>query len=140
MKKIFLLILIVTNINAKTFKDSETGLEWEDNIVVKENERYWEDAKYYCQELVLNEKKDWRLPSIIELLSIFTTDRTPNIKRGFKNILNDEYWSSTEYIYSFTNKVQAAFIVDFGGGNVYDRTFEYTRGVICVRGKEYFGF
>ena len=137
MRQIFLFILIVIHIEANTFKDNDTGLEWQDDFMAKQNEQYWENAKNYCYELVLNGKKDWRLPNVIELLTIFDVHRhPPYIRKGFQNISKEEYWTSTEYYYPHTDKIKAAFIIDFGVGNVYERNFEYKRNVRCVRGNK----
>jgi hypothetical protein len=59
-------------------------------ISPKEYERQlnWYDAMMYCELLSIDEKDDWRLPTIDEL------DYIDNSENDFDN---EFYWSSTEY-------------------------------------------
>ena len=56
-------------------KEYETGLNWH-------------DAKLYCPFFVIDDKIDWRLPSIEELLEI---SNNPN------DLEDNYYWSSETY-------------------------------------------
>jgi hypothetical protein len=87
------------NKNKEVVIDPNRSLIWQDNKEIKQTKRTWANAKKYCQNLELNEYTNWRLPNIEELLSI-TDDKKydPAIKKGFKNIISDYYWSSSSYI------------------------------------------
>jgi hypothetical protein len=78
-----------------TVVSTVTGLTWqqEDN-----NTFYtWEDALAYCNNLVLAEKTDWRLPNVKELASLLLrSGYAPAISEAyFPNTDNLRYWSST---------------------------------------------
>lgn len=58
-------------------------------IAPKEYERElnWNDAMMYCQLLVIDDKNDWRLPTIEELYEIYNSEN---------DFVGSYYWSSTE--------------------------------------------
>lgn len=71
----------------------------------------WNEAKEKVKEL--NNKKylgynDWRLPTLTELQSLITYNKTKNASlletQGFSNIQASYYWSSTTYAY-YTSSV-----------------------------------
>ena len=122
MKKIiFIGLLGLSMVSAKTFTDTRTGLIWQDDKTSKMTQ---EEAVKYCENLegVYN---DWQLPSIDELKSIVDYTRTPAIIEGFENTQSSSYWTSTK-------EGSASFwIVNFADGNdfwFYARSF-----VRCVR-------
>lgn len=79
--------------------DTETALLWQDNSEVKSLKKDWKNANTYCEKLNFGGYDDWYLPTISELESIADYDKyEPAIKKGFKNILPNYYWSSTSYI------------------------------------------
>jgi hypothetical protein len=47
----------------------------------------WHDGMLYCQLLVIDDKNDWRMPSLDELCEIFTSNH---------DFLDWVYWSSDE--------------------------------------------
>lgn len=82
---------------ANTFNDSKNKLMWQDDVEAKTVQKDWQGAIDYCENLTLAGFKDWRLPKHTELRSI--TDKTqynPAIKKGFKNVVSDVYWSSSK--------------------------------------------
>ena len=111
-----------------TVADSLTGLVWQQKAF--ETPMTWEQALRYCENLALNDKKDWRLPNIKELRSI-SDDRLekPSINRTyFPDASSEKYWSSTTEI----NQIGRAWIVDFKYGLVsYGVKYEkyYVRAV-----------
>ena len=101
--KIILLIMIGLSILNADFTrsgdvvtDNTTKLEWQDNEVGSSSN--WEGAIQRCEDLSLGGNSDWRLPNIIELISIVDdTNFNPSINIVFQNTTFYHYWSSTTY-------------------------------------------
>ena len=109
--------------------DTRTKLEWQRNVVAGKNT--WNDAKTYCDALVLSGKSDWRLPWVRELSSIvdkkesnpsIDTDAFPNTPAYF--------WSASLRAGSSSN----AWYVVFTVGYVNNGGVSYALEVRCVRG------
>ena len=133
MKQIFLVAVMVACLEANTVKDNDTGLIWQDNHDAKTIKRDWQGAKEYCQELTLAGYDDWRLPTIKELQSIVDIKRyKPAIKKSFKYVASEGYWSSSEDV----SDAKYAWTVYFDAGGTYSdpRSNEYF--VRCVRGRQ----
>jgi hypothetical protein len=115
MKKIFFsLIMLSTFVFANSYFDNKTNLIWQDNKEVKKNKRNWEDAKSYCDNLVLNGSSRWRLPTRLELLSISDKSKyKPAIKDGFKNTVSDYVWSNSTYKFNSSE----AWYINFNYGS-----------------------
>ena len=64
----------------------------------------WYDGMMYCQLLVIDDKNDWRLPTIEELKEIYNSEN---------NFDGPIYWSSTEY------SGYGAWVQDMSGGGQY---------------------
>ena len=98
---------LIRNDKNQTVYDPNTNLIWLDDIKTKKIKKQFYDAYSYCEKLNLFGYKDWRLPTISELLTILDRKNSPAIKSSFKNIgfTNDNsyydsyYWSSTRYKY-----------------------------------------
>ncbi len=115
--------------------DSTTGLQWQDNDIVKTAERTWQEAIDYCEnDVTLGGHNDWRLPNEKELFSI--ADRSQvnpamdTSSNGFQNFSSNEYWSSTTSMIP----TSYAWIVGFSNGYSchYGKTLNFY--VRCVRG------
>lgn len=108
MKKIILFFIIISiyGVNASdTFYDRKTGLEWSNKTIP-----YLEvkAAIQYCNNLVLDSKDDWYLPSIKELFTLVNFKVKPPIQNAFwssspfeygiymKDYRKDEYWHITK--------------------------------------------
>lgn len=109
-----------------TVSDNATGLMWQkadngEGII-------WSEALGYCEELVLGQKDDWRLPNAKELHSIVDYSRSPDTTNsaainpifGVSSITNERneadypfYWSSTTHI-RYPNSYSDAAYVSFG--------------------------
>ena len=114
-----------------TYIDTDTKLMWQDNKDAKSVYTDWNGAKDYCQNLRINEYSDWKLPSYLELLSIFTYKKDNYIiKDGFKNVTPMNYWSSSENVNSNT----FAWNVDFRVGEATINSKSIKCYVRCVRG------
>jgi hypothetical protein len=114
--------------NQTTWLDPDTGLEWQCESPGRMN---WHDAHSYAQSLIINGKRDWRLPAAGELETLL--DRTiyrPVMREEIPFRDNLSYWSSTTFGPDRSN----AWIVMFDGAYVlsYYKTNAYH--VRCVRG------
>ena len=65
-------MMLVTTILllANTYTDEKAGLIWQDDVAAENVKGYWDDALEYCDNLRLNDKRDWRLPTVRELYSL----------------------------------------------------------------------
>ena len=98
-----------------TVTDLTTGLMWQQETPT--NEMYWEDAIEYCENLELAGHKDWRLPTIEELISLIAFDRhNPAIDTLFfpSTATHHLQWSSTKC----AEYTEAAWLVGFYNGKV----------------------
>lgn len=112
-----------------SWTDPRTGLEWQ---LDPPGEMSWHQAKEYAGSLVLNNRDDWRFPTIRELETLLDRSQYRPIMRTevpFRDTLS--YWSST----TFGIDTQNAWIIMFDGAYVlsYYKTNVYH--VRCVRGK-----
>lgn len=114
-----------------TVTDNVTGLVWQqddNNATVN-----WGDANTYCDDLILANNQDWRLPDIAELQYLVNFGKSnPAINTIMFPTTNvDHYWTSMELGANFE-----AWYLDFSDGsistqNMYTMTPTYAR---CVRG------
>ncbi len=110
--------------------DTKTGLVWQDDVDAIVLKKSWSDAKQYCQDLSLNGKDDWRLPSMKELLSITDKHRyNPAIASEFNNIAPNYYWGSSVY----ASDPKFAWGINFEGGYSDGYAKSDTSLVRCVR-------
>jgi hypothetical protein len=80
--------------SAQTWRDSATGLTW----TVKDNgeDVSFAQARNYCASLDLGGNKDWRLPTIDELKTIFDKSQTKRYKaKGPIELEMPGIWSSS---------------------------------------------
>ena len=133
MKFIFFIIVAINLLLANdTVTDKQTELVWQDNFAAKNIKRGWFGAQSYCRTLVLDEAKDWRLPSIKELQSIIDINReNPAIKKIFKNVADGDYWSSSKDASNY----DYAWSVFFSYGTTLNQSKLYENYVRCVRDK-----
>lgn len=79
-----------TEQNLYTLIDNK--LMWQDNPEAKSTKEHYKEAYKYCDKLDLAGFKDWRVPTLDELQSLY------NIKDKIYNGIGDMYyWSSNEY-------------------------------------------
>lgn len=94
----------------------------------------WSDANEYCENLVLGDEDDWRLPTLTELQTIveIKTGEIAINKDVFQNTEKIHYWTSTPY----PNKENFHWYVHFElGQQGYAPDFMENYGVRCVRTK-----
>jgi len=117
-----------------TVTDNITSLMWQQEN--DNNQREWEDAIAYCEDLDLAGHTDWRLPDEYELQSIVDYGRyNPAIDTTvFPGTNPTFYWSSS----TCANDAGDAWSVSFYAGNPDEDGKTNTRYVRCVRGEETF--
>jgi len=132
--------------------DSTTNLMWQDNKDVVLSNFTWGIAAKYCQRLNFAGYKDWRLPTISELVTIndFTDNGTYSVDKAFLFKSANRYHSSSDACYGslchqknfqlntcgyLDEKIIENLEVDF---NPYDANrSEPTFKTRCVRGGSY---
>jgi len=110
--------------------DKKQNIMWQDN---PESQEYFETitmAKVYCETLILNGYIDWKMANVKQLQSIINIkNKQVAIKKQFKYIKADKYWSNTQNI----SQKERYWFVDFKDGQVdsNSKNEEYT--VRCLR-------
>jgi hypothetical protein len=128
---VFLSTLSILSAEATMIRVANTNLIWEDTTHAEETKVTFNEAKSYCSELELGGFKDWRLPTLQELLTIVDYKRyKPAIIKGFNQVNRDTlYWSSTHYI----KEADEYWGVSFKDGSTSNASINYDRYVRCVR-------
>lgn len=114
--------------------DRETGLVWEK--LPSPNNKKWEDARSYCNNLSVGNRMGWRLPTVQELTSLVdpsvSVSAQPKLPLGhpFSNVQSNLYWSG------ITDSLSTSLVwyVDFGNGRVAIGPKSFYGSVWCVRG------
>ena len=114
--------------------DPATKLMWEDTPHVRETKITQPRAKIYCSELTLGNFRDWRLPTIRELLTIIDYRRvSPAILKAFNYVEEESfYWTQTPV----ADESDAFWGVNFKRGASSKASEYYDRYVRCVRDAE----
>jgi hypothetical protein len=111
-----------------TVTDTETGLTWQQ---AEAGSMTWEEALLYCENLVLADHDDWRLPNTNELLSIVDYDTiNPSIDITRFPAAEAAYWSSTTH----ASIPDMTWIVSFVNGSVFHAYKTGSYPVRAVRG------
>lgn len=139
MKLISLVLLMVSLVYAKTYRNSSSQvviddtnkLVWVDNQTNLLNKLTHEEATEYCASLKHARYSDWRLPSVDEFKTIVDKKNKSNfINRAFRYNHNDGYWADkalwrTLWFY--------ADYMHFVSGTAYYDSRHKTKYVRCVR-------
>ena len=76
--------------------DTNTKLMWQDSRDVEKVNQHWSGAMEYCENLIFAGYSDWRLPIMDDFFSIRDEKRKSiAIAAGFKNVVPNHYWSSS---------------------------------------------
>ena len=114
-----------------TVTDNVTGLTWQQST--PKSTYAWSDAIAYCSTVTLGNLGDWRLPSVIELVSIVDYDvasPTPSIDiTAFPKTPADIFWSST----LVAGAPSEAWYVNFSYGYAISTDVSEINHVRCVR-------
>jgi hypothetical protein len=137
LKKIFFLLFLLFQTllfadvvkSIKAVFDNDNHLMWQDN-----EEVLWKDditmAKVYCNTLILNGYIDWYLPSLKQLQSIIDINNKKGfIKKQFKYVKGNKYWSNTPFI----KDKKYYWYVDFQTGKTSYMQKDTQNFVRCVR-------
>ena len=133
MKALLLSTMILSALSAQqtgvTF-DSGTSLLWQDNATVKKEIFTFAEAKKHCENLVIGEYSDFRLPTIYELQTIVDyKNQNPAILNGFKYTASDDVWSSTPYAY----RSDSYWTIDLKKGTTEPTSERYSKHIRCVQ-------
>jgi len=140
---LILLIILITSVlcgdsrykvNGEIVVDKYSALMWQRSDDGKK--KNWKEAKLYCNDLQLNGYKDWRLPSIDELVSIVDKKKfSPAIDTKVFKCKNSYYWSSTEAVEKGVKVTDARGVLFKNGYNIryYKSYKDYVR---CVRNSD----
>ena len=112
-------------------QDDKTGLIWQDNKEVAENNLNYDEAKKYCRDLEVDGFADWRLPTLREAYTIVDLTRNrPALKNGFEIRDDGRYWTSTLFV---KNPEKEAWYISmsYGEAEAYSKSRIYH--VRCVR-------
>ena len=96
---------------------------WQDEKSTKNN---WLEALDYCNSLNLKEHHDWRLPSVNELISIYSDQKMATAFTN-QNIGKETYVSST----TFAGNSAYAWVVD--STSIFQSPKLNKHLVMCVR-------
>lgn len=112
-----------------TVTDNVTGLMWQQAVPATTYD--WADAVAYCPTLTLAGHSDWRLPSMIELVSIVDYGQyKPSIDPTyFPSTPSEPFWSSSP----FAGSSGYAWNVDFYRGDSHCNVVGGFSRVRCVR-------
>lgn len=100
-----------TNLSASVVKDNVTGLLWQR---VDGGEMTFDAAKKYADTVTINGEKGWRLPTLLEALSIVSIDKNnPALDTAYFTNTKAEYWWTSQEQPSNTTRV---WVTNSGGG------------------------
>ena len=145
MNKIIITTLLYTIISIELlaqareiFKSSNSNLLWQDqaytatelkaykNDINKNKVGDWNYAMRYCQDLIIDKYKNWRLPQKDELLKSYQD------KYSFKHTNKHSYWSST--LSSIDDSKYYAIYFRTGEEAIFDGVVHYY--IRCVHSVE----
>jgi len=114
----------------RTVTDNVTGLMWQQDVPTTTYSQM--GASAYCLASTVGGYHDWRLPSLIELVSIvdFGLWATPPLinATAFPSTTADIFWASTAYVGTADGRY-----VSFQTGHVFHAAATSTYSVRCVR-------
>jgi len=114
--------------------DNKTELLWQLKTKANKRERFgFLQAKNYCQNLILDGLKGWRVPTLYEL-SELAFEKVENEKNflSFFDETEPRYYRTSEEMGDFTD---ASFVVGFKIGSVANVTNDENVFVRCVHDK-----
>jgi len=133
MRNLLILSMLLSVLMAEnhTVKSANSNLMWENSIHSRDIKVDYKEAFNYCKNIKTGTFQDWRLPTLIELLTLVDyTKAHPAIKKEI-TLLNQKkmYWSNTRYV----DESNAFWGVRFKDGSTKNSSSNYDRFVRCVR-------
>ena len=124
-------LLLISTLNAKdVVLDTTTSLVWQDASINKDALVTYEEAQNYCKFLTIDNYKDFRLPTMVELQTLVDYNNyDPAILNGFKYVESTTYWTSTV----FADAHDERWTVDFEKGSRSVKATYYDRHFRCVQ-------
>ncbi len=105
-------------------------LMWQDNNETEKIKISKLEAKIYCKKLHLATKRDWRLPTYSELLTLVNYFRNkPAVIDQINYIVADRYWTASDN----SADVSATWYVDFTYGETGSALRYLKYNVRCIR-------
>ncbi len=111
--------------------DKQTGLTWARNVDLAGGTKSFQEAVRFCQNLVIGNRKGWRLPTKGELITILDTSRSlpalpdghPFENYGGRTHMKSSYWTGTTY----EGNSNSAYYISISYGAVRDelKIFDY---------------
>ena len=106
------------------------NLMWQDEMINTEKKLNQLEFKFYCKNLDLAQRKDWRTPSYQELLTLVNYERIdPSSNEQIKNITSSKYWTSSKSIHEKNKN----WFVDFKYGTTDISSDLEKYHIRCVR-------
>ena len=117
-----------------TVTDAKTGLMWAqtDNM----GHITWHDAKLYCENIILSEYNNWRMPTVEELKTLFDSSQD-----SYETICGHNIKSAPQIELS-CGFVWSSEVLPFPGGySVQAKAFNYSKGYqYSTRMSQYRGY
>jgi len=105
-------------------------LMWQDNEVTISKQLNVLEFKIYCRDLILANRKDWRVPTYDELLKLVDYQKhNPAGKEKIHSIIPNKYWSGSKSLIEADNY----WYVDFKDGTTNFTTDMQRYNIRCVR-------
>ncbi|MBU1669175.1 DUF1566 domain-containing protein [bacterium] len=121
---------VMVKTKSQMVNDISNNLTWQDSEDIDKQFITYKQATEYCSNLTLQDKSEWRLPTIVELRSIVDRNRSnPAINQVFENGVNGFFWSTTLYKADNT-KVWSILFTD---GNDYQAIKTDKGYVRCIK-------
>ena len=117
--------------------DNNTGLVWEQSPAIITPGLTWSDARIKCVDKNVGGTRGWRLPSVVELVSLIVPDPVsgmPVIPVEFTGVQSSTYWSATTNADQSGSTNVSKLIVSFDDGTVSSLAKGNTTYFWCVRG------
>ena len=124
--------VVLASFNNQAVLDKNTGLVWEQAPSTATGN--WGNAITYCADKSVGGTRGWRLPSVIELMSVQDPSLAPPFVPApvFTNVQSVDYWSASVVVEIPSDAWTVSFIGDTRFANKNDRG-----GFVpawCVRG------
>jgi len=117
-----------------TVTDTSTGLMWAQTDSM--GDITWEDAKRYCENIILSNYNNWRMPTIEELKTLF--DKSLD---SYETICGHKARTSSQIQLSCSNVWSSEILPVPGGYIVSAYVFNFSRGYqYSARMTQYRGF